>query len=151
MLWRVTRDPVYREWGWLMFRAWQKFARVATGGYASLNSVLEVRCTPDKPSYTASNLLPSLVKDGFCPAQKMPLISSPNGQTCCMINWCEDNNDQDFCLCSRLGSFGFLMRFMCAASMLTAHIFYNLACHCFLGVRVCSGGQTLVGLVRMAG
>ncbi|EIE20577.1 hypothetical protein COCSUDRAFT_48568 [Coccomyxa subellipsoidea C-169] len=42
VLWRVTRDPVYREWGWLMFRAWQKFARVATGGYASLNSVLEV-------------------------------------------------------------------------------------------------------------
>ncbi len=77
VLWRVTRDPVYREWGWLMFRAWQKFARVATGGYASLNSVLEVRCTPDKHSYTASNLLPSLVIEGFCPAQKVPLISSP--------------------------------------------------------------------------
>ncbi|BDA50577.1 probable endoplasmic reticulum mannosyl-oligosaccharide 1,2-alpha-mannosidase at C-terminar half [Coccomyxa sp. Obi] len=42
VMWRVTRDPMYREWGWLMFRAWQKFSRVATGGYTSLASVLEV-------------------------------------------------------------------------------------------------------------
>lgn len=43
MLWRVTRDPVYREWGWLMFRAWEKFSRVSTGGYTCLDSVLQVR------------------------------------------------------------------------------------------------------------
>ena len=43
VMWRVTRDPVYREWGWLMFRAWERFARVITGGYACINSVLQVR------------------------------------------------------------------------------------------------------------
>jgi hypothetical protein len=43
VLWRVTRDPVYREWGWLMFRAWEKFSRVSTGGYTCLDSVLQVR------------------------------------------------------------------------------------------------------------
>ena len=42
VLWRVTHDPVYREWGWLMFRAWEKFARVSTGGYTCLSSVLQV-------------------------------------------------------------------------------------------------------------
>lgn len=42
VIWRVTRDPLYREWGWLMFRAWQKFARVPSGGYTNLASVLEV-------------------------------------------------------------------------------------------------------------
>lgn len=42
VMWRVTRDPMYREWGWLMFRAWHKFSRVATGGYTNLDSVLEV-------------------------------------------------------------------------------------------------------------
>lgn len=42
VMWRVTRDAMYREWGWLMFRAWHKFSRVATGGYTSLDSVLEV-------------------------------------------------------------------------------------------------------------
>ena len=42
MLWRVTRDPVYREWGWLMFRAWEKFSRVSTGGFTCLDSVLQV-------------------------------------------------------------------------------------------------------------
>ena len=42
VMWRVTGDPIYREWGWLMFRAWEKFSRVSTGGYTSLDSVLQV-------------------------------------------------------------------------------------------------------------
>ncbi len=42
VMWRVTHDPIYREWGWLMFRAWEKFARVSTGGYTCLSSVLQV-------------------------------------------------------------------------------------------------------------
>ena len=43
VLWRVTRDSQYRRWGWAMLRAWEKFCRVAGGGYTSLNSVLQAR------------------------------------------------------------------------------------------------------------
>ena len=43
MLWRATRKEAYREWGWQMLRAWERFCRVGTGGYASLNSVLQAR------------------------------------------------------------------------------------------------------------
>lgn len=42
VMWRVTGDSMYREWGWLMFRAWERFSRVSTGGYTSLDSVLQV-------------------------------------------------------------------------------------------------------------
>ncbi len=43
MLWRVTSDARYREWGWHMFRAWHRFCRVPTGGFTNLESVLTVR------------------------------------------------------------------------------------------------------------
>ena len=43
VLWRVTGDARYREWGWHMFRAWHRFCRVPTGGFANLESVLTVR------------------------------------------------------------------------------------------------------------
>ncbi len=46
VMWRVTGDPLYREWGWLMFRAWEKFSRVSTGGYTNLDSVLQVCLYP---------------------------------------------------------------------------------------------------------
>ncbi|KAK9837344.1 hypothetical protein WJX81_007743 [Elliptochloris bilobata] len=42
VLWRVTGDARYREWGWHMFRAWHRFCRVPTGGFANLESVLTV-------------------------------------------------------------------------------------------------------------
>lgn len=35
-MWRFTRDPIYREWGWQMFRAFEQHARVPTGGYSSI-------------------------------------------------------------------------------------------------------------------
>ena len=40
VLWRVTGDVRYREWGWDAWRGIERHARVATGGYASLDSVL---------------------------------------------------------------------------------------------------------------
>lgn len=46
VLWRATRDARYRDWGWQMLRAWERFCRVGTGGYASLNSVLQARRPP---------------------------------------------------------------------------------------------------------
>ena len=39
VLWRVTRNETYREWGWDIFRSFERHARVPTGGYSSLGSV----------------------------------------------------------------------------------------------------------------
>ena len=38
-LWRITNDPIYREWGWEIFEAFERHARVETGGYASVDDV----------------------------------------------------------------------------------------------------------------
>jgi hypothetical protein len=40
MLWRTTEDPIYREWGWEIFQAFQKHTILDDGeGYSSLNDV----------------------------------------------------------------------------------------------------------------
>ncbi|KAJ7515559.1 hypothetical protein O6H91_22G018200 [Diphasiastrum complanatum] len=39
VLYRVTQDPKYREWGWKIFEAFESFTKVRTGGYSSLNDV----------------------------------------------------------------------------------------------------------------
>ncbi|PNH03809.1 Mannosyl-oligosaccharide 1,2-alpha-mannosidase MNS3 [Tetrabaena socialis] len=39
---RERGDPIYREWGWSMFRAYERWCRVATGGYQVLNNVESV-------------------------------------------------------------------------------------------------------------
>ena len=39
---QVTGNVKYQEWGWHIFRAWEKFSRVSTGGYTNLESVLQV-------------------------------------------------------------------------------------------------------------
>jgi len=38
-LYRVTGDPVYREWGWNIFNAFEKHTKLAEG-YASISDVL---------------------------------------------------------------------------------------------------------------
>jgi endoplasmic reticulum Man9GlcNAc2 1,2-alpha-mannosidase len=42
ILWRVTGDRVYREWGWKMFRAFEKWTKLESGGYSSLNDVTQL-------------------------------------------------------------------------------------------------------------
>ena len=42
VMWRVTGDPLYRTWGWHIFRAFEKWTRVEGGGYANLHDVLHV-------------------------------------------------------------------------------------------------------------
>ncbi|KAF3387458.1 Mannosyl-oligosaccharide 1,2-alpha-mannosidase [Penicillium rolfsii] len=43
LMFRVTNDPIYRKWGWEMFKAFQKHMIVADGrGYTSLNDVTQV-------------------------------------------------------------------------------------------------------------
>ncbi|KAG8634669.1 mannosyl-oligosaccharide 1,2-alpha-mannosidase MNS3 isoform X2 [Manihot esculenta] len=39
VLYRVTEDPKYREWGWQIFEAFEKFTKVESGGYSSLDDV----------------------------------------------------------------------------------------------------------------
>lgn len=41
-MWRFTRDPLYREWGWRIFQALERHARVPSGGYSSLKDVRRV-------------------------------------------------------------------------------------------------------------
>ncbi|GBF88105.1 endoplasmic reticulum mannosyl-oligosaccharide 1,2-alpha-mannosidase [Raphidocelis subcapitata] len=41
-LWRATGQEVYREWGWSMFRAWERWCRVDGGGYATVRDVSQV-------------------------------------------------------------------------------------------------------------
>ncbi|KAK9369107.1 glycoside hydrolase [Lipomyces kononenkoae] len=47
VMWRITKDPIYREWGWNIFEAFRKHARLDDGtGYTSLENVNEV---PPRP------------------------------------------------------------------------------------------------------
>ena len=39
LMWRFTKDPKYREWGWRIFVAFEKHCKIATGGYAGLKDV----------------------------------------------------------------------------------------------------------------
>jgi hypothetical protein len=42
IMWRLTHNPRWRELGWQIFEALRKHARLATGGYASIESVNDV-------------------------------------------------------------------------------------------------------------
>uniref|UniRef100_A0A5B7A9F7 alpha-1,2-Mannosidase n=1 Tax=Davidia involucrata TaxID=16924 RepID=A0A5B7A9F7_DAVIN len=39
ILYRITEDPKYREWGWEIFEAFEKYTKVDSGGYSSLDDV----------------------------------------------------------------------------------------------------------------
>jgi endoplasmic reticulum Man9GlcNAc2 1,2-alpha-mannosidase len=43
ILYRLTGDPKYREWGWKIFEAFEKWERVPNGGgYTSLDDVTKI-------------------------------------------------------------------------------------------------------------
>ncbi|KAM5587689.1 mannosyl-oligosaccharide 1,2-alpha-mannosidase MNS3 [Rosa sericea] len=42
VLYRITEDPKYREWGWQIFEAFEKYTRIDTGGYSSLDDVTKI-------------------------------------------------------------------------------------------------------------
>lgn len=42
VLWRLTRDPQWRERGWAIFTSLRRHARLEGGGYASVESVEEL-------------------------------------------------------------------------------------------------------------
>ncbi|KAJ8762015.1 hypothetical protein K2173_006617 [Erythroxylum novogranatense] len=39
VLYRITEDSKYREWGWQIFEAFEKYTKVDSGGYSSLHDV----------------------------------------------------------------------------------------------------------------
>ncbi|KAJ3050914.1 mannosyl-oligosaccharide alpha-1,2-mannosidase [Rhizophlyctis rosea] len=41
-LWRVTGKRKYREWGWEIFEAFERWTKVDTGGYSSLHDVRKI-------------------------------------------------------------------------------------------------------------
>jgi mannosyl-oligosaccharide alpha-1,2-mannosidase len=43
ILWRITGDVKYREWGWTIFHAFEKWGKVGNGGgYTSLDDVTQI-------------------------------------------------------------------------------------------------------------
>ncbi|XP_010279652.1 PREDICTED: mannosyl-oligosaccharide 1,2-alpha-mannosidase MNS3 [Nelumbo nucifera] len=42
VLFRITEDPKYREWGWQIFEAFEKYTKVDSGGYTSLDDVTTI-------------------------------------------------------------------------------------------------------------
>ncbi|CAG8533054.1 5518_t:CDS:2 [Diversispora eburnea] len=39
ILWRLTGEEKYREWGWEIFQAFEKYSKIQDGGYTSLDDV----------------------------------------------------------------------------------------------------------------
>ena len=39
-MYQITHDKKYQEYGWKIFQAFEKYTKVETGGYVSLNNVL---------------------------------------------------------------------------------------------------------------
>lgn len=42
VLYRITEDLKYREWGWQIFEAFEKYTKIDTGGYSSLDDVTTI-------------------------------------------------------------------------------------------------------------
>ncbi|KAI9498956.1 glycoside hydrolase [Zychaea mexicana] len=42
ILWRITGDPIYREWGWQIFESFEKYTKLPNGGYAALKDVTQI-------------------------------------------------------------------------------------------------------------
>lgn len=43
LMWRVTKDPIYREWGWKIFQSFVEYSAMELGeGFSSLNNVNQI-------------------------------------------------------------------------------------------------------------
>ncbi|KAJ4315530.1 mannosyl-oligosaccharide alpha-1,2-mannosidase [Neodidymelliopsis sp. IMI 364377] len=43
LMWRITKDPIYREWGWKIFQAFMEYSTVEFGeGFSSLDDVNKI-------------------------------------------------------------------------------------------------------------
>lgn len=41
-LYRATGDAVYQDWGWAVFRSFQRYSRLPEGGYGAMDDVTKV-------------------------------------------------------------------------------------------------------------
>ena len=59
ILWRLTHDPIYREWGWEVVEALEKHCRVEGGGYSGLKDVNDDKPIKDdsQPSFFLAETL----------------------------------------------------------------------------------------------
>lgn len=46
VMWRITGDPKYREWGWQIFQAFEKWTKLESGAYASVSDVTRIPPPP---------------------------------------------------------------------------------------------------------
>lgn len=77
IMWRITGDEIYREWGWKIFEAFMKHSAVAGGGFTSLDTVMEL------PPRTRDNMesfwlvrISLLVEHGFL----LTMVVYPTGR-----------------------------------------------------------------------
>ncbi|OAD71299.1 glycoside hydrolase family 47 protein [Phycomyces blakesleeanus NRRL 1555(-)] len=47
LMWRLTGEEKYREWGWKIFEAFEEHAKLPMGGYAALKDVTKVPATKE--------------------------------------------------------------------------------------------------------
>ncbi|KAG2373000.1 hypothetical protein C9374_012943 [Naegleria lovaniensis] len=69
IMWRITGDEKYRDWGWNIFQAIEKHCKVEKGGYSGVVSVLSTR--PHKDDFQQSFFLAETLKYLY-------LLFSPN-------------------------------------------------------------------------
>jgi len=79
VLWRVTHDPLYREWGWKAFEAIEKHCKVPNGGgYAGLNNVHSGHKDDRMESFFLAETLKYFYML-FSPDSVMPITPDANG------------------------------------------------------------------------
>ena len=42
-MWRFTKNPIYRRWGWQIFKNINRHCRIPTGGFSGIQDVTQVR------------------------------------------------------------------------------------------------------------
>ncbi|KAH3745759.1 mannosyl-oligosaccharide 1,2-alpha-mannosidase [Pelomyxa schiedti] len=74
ILWRLTHDPIYQDWGWEIWQAIDKHCRCNGGGYSGLRSVTSTSPEKDnnQPSYFLAETLKYLYLL-FSPDDVIPL------------------------------------------------------------------------------
>lgn len=78
-MWRVTQDPIYRQWEWKIFQALQKYEQLEDGeGYTSLNDVNAI--LPPRPDNMESLWLVSARSIGNLHSRTTLLLSWIGGK-----------------------------------------------------------------------
>ena len=81
ILWRLTHDPIYREWGWDVAEALEKHCRVEGGGYSGLKDVNVEKPIKDdsQPSYFLAKTLKVGLYIKFTTFRRLLLLYSYSG------------------------------------------------------------------------